>query len=435
MAEIALFGNMHYNQSKLKDIENVVSVSSELMNQVYLEEYRKYPYNCANVIIPEGAENLKYRNSTNKFFGWLLRDVMIIDKNQSLYIYKLTFHLEGAEYTRYFFVGLLKIEDYSDKIKSFQENNENLVNERYLLLKECQANLEPITIGYSDSGLEINNLIKDYAINKEPIINFIDKEENRHELFRIEDESIIEKIKNKLAEENLIILEGNNIYEAALKYKNEMKEKLGNSFTGKEPFNYVLSNFCSLEDKTYKFMYFNILLGDINFTPSELLKKLDSCFKISALGFESNKERLARIKMRSLLIENNNKRKKSFGLYIKNVTNKYFILSLKDDVKFNVIPALKDYDSVIVKELIIKQLLNINLDSYSNINYINNDLYVFEMVKAGKYDLGIFTNKLEIEDILNLLKNNLLLPSRSVCIYPVSYCGLTGFSFKYTKIK
>ena len=105
-------------------------------------------------------------------------------------------------------------------------------------------------------------MIENAVISLKPMIEAEDMDGNNHIIYKIEDDNLSQEIISFYKDKTLYIIDGHYRYDAALKYKNEMKEQLGTKFTGKEPFNYIISNLFNTESNIHIIPY-NRLIENI----------------------------------------------------------------------------------------------------------------------------------------------------------------------------
>lgn len=114
--------------------------------------------------------------------------------------------------------------------------------DRLNLMRECEANLEPIYLLYIDKEDNISKKINSKI--SEPLIDVKGYDCFNHKLWKIEDEDIISFVQDQLKNKVLFIADGHHRYQTAINYANEIREKTGNK-DNKASFNYrmvILSN-------------------------------------------------------------------------------------------------------------------------------------------------------------------------------------------------
>ncbi len=145
MPEIIPFSTVHYNLNKFNKFDNLVCPAYDVISDVIKGKLKEEVNNFVHLISSNGNETDRYKNAVNKFFGWLLRDVLVIDKKPVFYIIEIEKKSGEVQSKTLGLVGLLRIEDYNHNFKKGELTIEQDINDRYTLLKEAQSSLEPVS--------------------------------------------------------------------------------------------------------------------------------------------------------------------------------------------------------------------------------------------------------------------------------------------------
>ncbi|MEJ5283709.1 MAG: DUF1015 family protein [Brevinematia bacterium] len=421
MAKVLPFSGVYYNPEKFTRFDLLISPSSDIMTDSIKSKLKEEVNNFSYLISPDGNGE-KYKNAVNKFFGWLLRDVLVIDKKPFFYILEVQRKIEGINYTHYGIFSLMKLEDYNDKLKKNQKITEEQLNERYTLIKETQTNPEPVCFIYKDQNKELNTKIKDFISGKKEKF-YVEFMKNIYKVYEIDDQNVSSEIKNFFENSSLYLIDGHSRYEASLKYMKEKKEELGSKYTGKEPFNYVLSCFFNFYDEAIFINPVHRGIKSFGMSITDILKTLSSDYKFALIQFNNPKEELiARKKINFLIEENRKKGLISFGFYHKGAGNKYFILTYNK-------PANSDtLDSDIFNQTIISKFNKVD------VSYFHDYETPFDVVKSGEIEGAFFINGVNKEKVTNMIDQNKIFEPQSFCFSPQIPGGLLLFSYRYSSI-
>jgi uncharacterized protein (DUF1015 family) len=431
MAVFLPFSAVHYNQNKFPKITDLISPPFDMIDSKMQDKLMKEYYNFIQLILPSGEDSTKYKSGAHKLFGWLLRDVLIVDKTPSYYIHEQNTVVEGIEYKKYGIIGLLKIEEYGKSVKKHEKSLDHFVNDRYLLLKEAQSVLENIFCLYKDKENTLTEVLKDHVKKAKSFLEFQDNTGSSNKIYKVDDEAEKKNINVFFNDKAVYIADGHHRYEAALRYQIEMKNSLGSKYTGKEPFNYVMVDFFNAYDKALQILYVNRMIKKLNKSPQDILKQLNEKFKIAVIQFDDLKmEKLAREKMRKVLTDNKAQGAVSFGLYLKAVPNRYFVMVLKEaNTKQNL-------DVEILETQVIGPILGIEQKDYENdMSYDTNDQTAFDNVKSGEYSMSFFLNPININTVLDYSDKGNLMPNKTTNFYPKVLSGMTVFSYRFSNTK
>ncbi|MCX7821685.1 MAG: DUF1015 domain-containing protein [Brevinematales bacterium] len=421
MAKVLPFSGVYYNPDKFSRFEQLVSPTYDTITDSIKSKLKEEVNNFSYLISPDGNGE-KYKNAVNKFFGWLLRDVLIIDKKPSFYIIEVQRKIEGVNYTHYGICGLLKIEDYSDKLKKNQVVSENQLNDRYMLIKETQTNPEPVCFIYKDKERELNSKIKDFLSNKKEKFQ-VEFMRNLYKIYEVDEETLSKNIKTFFNDVPLYLIDGHHRYDAALKYMKEKKEELGSKYSGKEPFNFVFSCFFNFYDEAIFINPVHRGVKNFGISITDILKTLSNDYKFALIQFNNPKEELiARKKVNFIIEENRKKGLLSFGFYHKSANNKYFILSYNKQLNADIL------DTDFFNKTIISKF------NQPEISYFYDFETPFDVVKSGELEGVFLINGVNKEKIISLIEQNKTFEPQSFCFSPQIPGGLMLFSYRYSSI-
>jgi uncharacterized protein (DUF1015 family) len=320
-------------------------------------------------------------------------------------------------------------------IKKCEQTDEKYIDDRYLLQKETQCDLEPIFSLYKDKENEVNKLIREAIKNLRPVLELTDMTGDLNRLYKVEDIDFSKQVNTFFSDKGAYIVDGQHRYEASLKYRNEMRQSLGDKYTGREPFNFVMTDMFNAYDESTRVFPINRLLRNLKKDPREILKALDKDYKLSLIAFPEQKlERTAREKLRQILGENHSRGVKAFGMYLKDIPNRYFVLTLKDEKKKNVLDA-ELLDTTIIAPVMGIQKENYETEVYYRSDYGSNFNGSLDLVKSGEYSAAFILNVMDVNSLLNICDTRSWLPAKSVNFYPKVFSGLTLFSYRYSTFK
>ena len=118
--------------------------------------------------------------------------------------------------------------------------------DRLSLLFAMQANTSPILAMYEDKGTQITSMLGNQA-KKKPLVRMKMDNDERHDMWVINDIPVIEKIQNVIANRPLYIADGHHRYESALAYRQE-QQVYSSSDSGNKAFNYVMMSLVEFSD-------------------------------------------------------------------------------------------------------------------------------------------------------------------------------------------
>lgn len=260
MATIRPFRGVRYNPAVVGDLQFVVSppydvISPEQQTLLHLRS----PYNAIHLDLNPDPE--RYAVAAKTFATWREQSVLIQEEEPALYFYVQEFSLkDGVRRRRTGILTALRLEEFaSGKIRPHERTFEHAKADRLALLRACQAQLSPVFCVYSRSGWSLEQAFSS-ALSAPPLMDVLDEQENRHQLWRITDAGLIAAAASQLERETLIIADGHHRYETALRYRQE--RLAAGRGTGEESFNYTLAFLTNAQDEGLVILPTHRLLRD-----------------------------------------------------------------------------------------------------------------------------------------------------------------------------
>jgi uncharacterized protein (DUF1015 family) len=312
----------------------------------------------------------------------------------------------------------LRLADNSSSVFGHENTRKLAKEDRAKLLREVKANLSPIFSVFLDNKRIISRLFQKNIQSSAPFIQVTDKEKTVHKLWRIDDPKIIDSVVDSLSGENVFIADGHHRYEVASNYRDEMKEKLGASFTGEENYNYVLSYFTNTDPRGLSILPIHRLV--------RLGTKLDlDAFKVQLRNYFDIDEIKDKTKF-FFLMEKGAQSGHIIGMY---KDKKFYLLRLKnitilDKEITNKPKEYKTLDVCILNTLVLKNILGIDSENKECIVFNpDHELFVKEVDKDPAL-IAFFLNPVKFEQIASLALKGERMPSKSTYFYPKVLSGL-----------
>jgi uncharacterized protein (DUF1015 family) len=393
MVEIRPFRAIRYNQEKIK-IEDVISqpydkITPEMQNQYY----EKSPYNYVRVIL--GRSGDRYREAVKNLWDWFNRGILIKEDEESIYPYNQEFVIDGKKRVRKGFVCVFKLAEYDEGVVLRHELTLSKPKEdRMRLMESIKKDSECIFVLHnSEVDLDYENEIascKDYL-------------DVTHRMWKMSDKEHIEKIKNGLLNDRLLIADGHHRYETSLRYRNEVGKEDGY----KKPSDYIMAAFVNINDPGLVILPTHRLLYNLDTTN---ISKMEEYFEIEKLDkcTEPGKHELV--------------------LY----TGNFYLLKLRDEALLDDPAHSKDYnllDVNMLHKLIIRNVFGIkNVEEH--VLYERNREEGMKKVEEGKAQLLFILHPTTIEEVKRISQNGEMMPQKSTDFYPKMISGLTAFDLE-----
>ncbi len=402
MAVVTGFRAFRYNPEKIENLTEVLAPPYDVISPEEQEElYGESPYNVVRLILSKCVGEKKYINAGQTFRDWIADEVLIQDSEPSIYSYHQEFDLQGKMLRRRGFIAAVKIEDFSSKIILPHERTfPKPKMDRLKLTMACRANLSPVFSIYSDPEGSVEKAIDEH-IQDEPLIDSVYKDGVRNKLWKISDRNIISKIKTAMSDFNLLIADGHHRYETALEYRNLQKGSLG-SGSGELPYEYVMMYLARAEDD-------GLLINPTH----RVLRSLDSLDLTDFIQKIGERFDIRRI---------------DFKEAVSSLGSREFLILLKDtDSVFKVSPkdlyaeSFKNLAVMLLHNVVLKEIIT---EEKSEILYAKSINEVSELVKSGRYVLGVILPPLTALDIFEVVLADEKLPHKTTYFYPKILSGL-----------
>jgi uncharacterized protein (DUF1015 family) len=371
------------------------------------EYYRLHPFNMINLILSRPDSSMqqeskekgridRYTHAKNTFSDWLNRGILKEDDRECFYLYEQNYSLGNQKKKRVGFFGLLYLGDKG--IFSHEHTREEPKEDRFLLLSKTRANLCPIFVIFRDKDQILNRIYK-CSSKKSPFISIHDREEV-HRLWRIDQDNLIDKLKESLKDENVYIADGHHRYEVACRYR-DLRRKISRmkNFKRRADFNYIMTYFTDSQSK-------GLTILPIHRAVKIDKLKLESYFEIKETDRGSLFSSMKRLSTKEHII-GMYKDKKFFSLYLKKK-------DLLDKIDVQVLDSLFKESNLKDEDIIYSQQVN----------------RIIEAVDRKEAKIGFFLNPLKIEQIMEISLKREKLPSKSSYFYPKLPSGLLIYKFK-----
>ncbi|MFL0197049.1 DUF1015 domain-containing protein [Clostridium sp. WILCCON 0269] len=201
--------------------------------------------------------------------------VLIQDKKENLYIYRLT--INGKSQTG--IVGCTSIDDYiNNKIKKHEYTRKDKEQDRINHVDVCDANTGPIFLTYKYDD-KISSLVNVW-VEKKPVYDFIAGDGVRNTVWVVDDDKIINDICTLFKSiDSLYIADGHHRAASAVKVGLKRRKENPN-YLGNEEFNFFLSVLFPHSD--LNIIDYNRVVKDLNgLSTEEYMTEISKKFDIS----------------------------------------------------------------------------------------------------------------------------------------------------------
>ncbi|MFH1458524.1 MAG: DUF1015 domain-containing protein [Candidatus Omnitrophota bacterium] len=427
MPQIKPFRALMYNQEKIRDLSRVACPPYDIISPVDSNYYHdSSPYNFIHLELGKKVPGEdKYKRAKNYLKDWLKDRILIKDEEPCIYFYSQQYSLRGVKRERLGFISLLHLGDKKPSIYSHEHTRLEPKEDRLRLIKKVKANLSPIFLIFPDNKRIVQRTYQHHIQEKSLLMEITDKEKVTHKLWRIDAPEVLAYMQAGMQKENIFIADGHHRYEVAATYRDLMKKKLGEAFTGQESFNYVLAYFTNAPSHDLCVLPVHRLVKTkAKFDYKSFIMKLKDYFYVE--------EKVSRDKAQFFfLMEKGGRTEHVLGMY---KDSKFHLLRLKNirilDKMMN--GKSKEYRSLdvsILNNLILKNILKLDIEDKRNIVYSPYADEFIDKVDRSNMHIAFILNPAKISEIISVALNAERMPSKTTYFYPKVLSGLVMHKF------
>lgn len=382
----------------------------------------------------------RYTRAAECYREWKARQVLFDEQRKCFYIYEQEYKLPGARKStiRRGFIALVKLQDYrSGKIRSYEMTLPNLRQEQARLIKACQVNVTPPFMLYQDPSKAIDKILDEATSGKgkdaQAPLEAVDALGTTHRLWLVHKKEPILAIHEAMKSKRLYIADGHHVYDAALAYRDEMREATGRR-DGRQPYDMLMMYLHNASDEKLQLLPVHRVLArelgaDVDI--DEVLEDVGEFFTVQK--FKVDLENLKKAKEAiEEKIEPPKVSRPRFAMVLPN--GHAYLLTLRADTDLKdmieeetMSDRLKGLDVTILHHYLITRgwIGNPEVElGDDDIFYTRDILDALEMLKKRKGSVAFIVNPRRLEEVLEIAENGEQMPPYSTFLTPKLGCGL-----------
>ena len=427
MAEVIPIQGIRYNYSKVKINEVVTPPYDVISPQEQEKFYERNPYNVIRLELgkefPQDAEdNSRYTRAASHFQKWLHQDVLIREKNPSIYLYRQGFDVDNKTYYRTGVICGIGLAEYKQEVViPHEETLPKAKIDRLNLMRACRANFSPIFGIYADPKKSLDNLFAD-EIKNPPDISFNDDLGHSHEIWVVSSNNVIQQWQDLLIDKKIYIADGHHRYETALEFMREMRS------LGHDGYNHVMVTLVNMYDSGLVVFPTHRLVRNVNeFNADRLYRELATRYSLETIASTdlNTAEGASRILSR---LEQEKETHHRFCVYTggKDIV---FVSIPRAQEKFDPekSAAWNSLDVTVLQELILNRILGIGEAERAQGNYIKytrDEEEALRLVRDGEYQAAFLVNPTSVDEVIAVAGAGEKMPQKSTFFYPKLITGL-----------
>ncbi|GIW08373.1 MAG: phosphatase [Dehalococcoidia bacterium] len=224
MATIRPFRGWRYDTNRVGNLADVTCPPYDVISP---EEqrgfYARSPYNIIRIeygeAYPDDSPTTnRYTRARAELDRWRSEGILRQEETPAVYLYEQEFVARGETTRRRALLVDLKLEPWTSRVVlPHEETMSGPKADRFELLRTVQANTSPIFGLYPDPAGAVRAAIE-RAATANPDVEFLDEVGERHRLWVVRDEALINAVADALADQPVLIADGHHRYETALGY-------------------------------------------------------------------------------------------------------------------------------------------------------------------------------------------------------------------------
>ena len=243
--------------------------------------YQQHPYNVVRLIYGKDEpgdtpDDNRYTRAAQYLHTWLRQGVLQRDPRPAMYLCTEEYVLpDGTQRERQGLVGLCRLESYERGIVLPHEETSSVPKRMLFDLRSAvEANLSQVFALYADDSGKLQDILA--AQRQQPArLSFRDQDQMLHRVWAISDPSVLNEIRQVMADGWALIADGHHRYETCLDYQQMMRQSMPH-VTGNEWFNFVMMYLTDIHDPGLTILPTHRVLRGLSPT---FVKQLPTCLR------------------------------------------------------------------------------------------------------------------------------------------------------------
>jgi uncharacterized protein (DUF1015 family) len=227
MTDVRPFQALRYDPARV-DLGRVIVPPYDVIAAEDREAFfERDPHNAIRLELTRDVQDQSttdYSQIPRALAAWRESGVLLHDPGPGFYPLRQSFTApDGTHSVRLGFFGLLRLEDYANRVVRPHERTLDAPKaDRLKALRAARGNLSSVFLLYDDRGDELAKVLEP-CFEGASSCSARDEAGTTHELARLPESEGIEAIRAFMADRPLVIADGHHRYETALNYRNEQR--------------------------------------------------------------------------------------------------------------------------------------------------------------------------------------------------------------------
>ncbi len=437
MAIIAPFKGLTYNLERLNDISNLIAPPYDVISEEEQEGYYQTdPYNVIRLILGKKKTgdtdwDNRYTRSADVYKRWESEEILVRTDTPAMYVTSLAYDPGDGRgpRVRWGLIVLVRIEDEDSGVilpheRTFSAHRDD----RLKLMRACSAQLSQVFGLYEDLDNSVFGPLRK-AIEAPPHISFDFRDGTSHQLWVVQDRSIIKKVADAMYNKTVIIADGHHRYETSRNFRNMMRARYGWRPPNRAH-EYLMMYLTNMNDVGMTILPSHRLIKRCEtFQLDSFLDSLKPWFEITALSSSKSDPSSQSLELKRTLAKKG-RSTSAIGFHYHG-DNSYYLFPLKEGVRGemgeDLHASLKKLDVLVLSRFIFQKSLGFSKEDLDNeeIFYYQSDMTeALSLVDSGDYQMAFLLNPTKMEHVKEVTGNALIMPRKSTYFYPKVLTGL-----------
>lgn len=242
MSVVAAPRALRYRTRRVGDLGALLAPPYDVISPAEAMELRaRHGHNVVRLILPEGEGDERYRLAAATLRSWIDSGVLVEEDRPAVYAHRHAFRAGDVQYRRTGLWALLRLSPFEANVVLPHERTMGGPKaDRLALMRACGAQLSPIFVICSDPDGGLGEAIQSLA-DGEPDERAEFPAGQAHEIWRIEEEALLDELGRRFRGRTYLIADGHHRYETALNYRRELISR-GAAETGSGSHEFVLAH-------------------------------------------------------------------------------------------------------------------------------------------------------------------------------------------------
>jgi len=399
------------------ELSNYVCPPYDVINDAEREALlNKSADNIVAIELPSGGDG-RYDDAAAHLAKMLASGLLLPDKNNCFYVYRMDFTTELEPAFIEGVVGRLKLEPVESGVVLPHEGTyKHAKSDRFELMKSTAANISPIYSLFSDPLGEVRSMIR-AAAERVPAAS-VTVDGVTHSIYPVRGNRA-KQMTDAFLEKTIIIADGHHRYETALNYK-AWREQLGEIVDDSHPASYIMTACMPLEQSGLTiFPTHRALLNPAGFDRAALFGAIRDVFEITEVEGRSARQALG---------SRSDPNETSFLYY----DGAFCLLKLRPQTDLSKLmpeksDALRKLDVSVLHSLVIDGVLSGDLRADAaqiKVFYTRDFDEATELVDSGAACCAFFLRPTKVSEVAAIASGGERMPQKSTYFYPKLLTGL-----------